>query len=295
MATIFGSCQNETKSIYLAGWEAEFNGDQQCQSFIKTQAVNKLTSKKLWSSIELVFENNKLTKAFDYDEGKRSPRKLNQNELGLKYTPVEPNQIFEFIRTENSQSYLGGEKPNNFNIPRTEFIAPFIYFGKLSNQDEPFNWLPFDLNLVSPIYSNLNATFIDYSNPLQPQIINIDELKKAGNSYELELKNDSYLEFKKQHIKYQKINREPRRFAHSGIPNWIQYPEIPICPKSKNLMKFVIQINSDSGIEKSKSNIVGRKEFYQQYFDHLNFWGDGDIFIFFEPSSKVACYIIQNT
>jgi hypothetical protein len=54
-----------TKTIFLAGWEVHLNGDEQCENFIATQVTNKATVDSLCYGIELVFENNKLTKAYD--------------------------------------------------------------------------------------------------------------------------------------------------------------------------------------------------------------------------------------
>ena len=33
----------------------------------------------------------------------------------------------------------------------------------------------------------------------------------------------------------------------------------------------------------------------QHYLDTLNFWCDGDLFVFLEPESKIMCLLIQNT
>ena len=80
----------------------------------------------------------------------------------------------------------------------------------------------------------------------------------------------------------------------SDVPNWIQDPDIPVCPKSNRIMMFVCQLQGD-GVTTKHSNVVAHDEWYEQYYNKLNFWGDGDLYVFFEPTSKVACYIIQNT
>ena len=58
-------------------------------------------------------------------------------------------------------------------------------------------------------------------------------------------------------------------------------------------MKFVIQING--GLEAEKTNVNPKDEFYRHYYENMNFWGDGDLYFFYEPESKVGCYFIQNT
>lgn len=142
LSCFFG--QKEEQHIYLAGWEVEFNGDEQCQKFLKTQIIDKVTANNIWSSIELVFRNGKLLKAYDIEEGDKSERVLKPSEIGFEFQKLNVNQIYNINQVTNSESYLGGEIPKEFNIPKFEFNAPFQYLGKFSKSEEAFNWLPFD-------------------------------------------------------------------------------------------------------------------------------------------------------
>lgn len=292
---IFGSClgQENEKHIYLAGWEAEFNGDEDCQRFLKTQVIDKQTAHTLWSSIELVFKDNKLDRAYDYEEGQKTERKLNESEIGFEYVDHTPHQIFEFNKTRSSKSYLGGEAPSEFTVPTFDFNAPFQYLGKFSKSDEPFAWLPFDLHIVAPIYLNFDTLYVDYSDPMNPKVIDVEKLSETDTSYD-ELKPDSEIVFKKVYIAGKKSNNYTYGMAHTGVPSWIQYPDIPTCPKSQKTMRFLCQMTSDI-IDTERTNIQPENEWNKQYFDNMNFWGDGDLYIFFDPESKVACFIIQNT
>ncbi len=293
---LFSACQSQhQQSIYLGGWEVTLNGDKECQKFIQTQAVDKKTASNLWSSIELIFEDNKLVEAYDYEEGYKTTRPLKRKEKGMKYQDVVPHQMFEIDEAEQSDSYLGDECPTDFTLPKLDFIAPFQYLGFLSNKDEAFRWLPFDLHLAAPIYLNFQYVMLDYSDPNKPVVLNLKELEEAGNSYEDELKVDSEIVFEKMNISTQKVNDYGAGIGHTGIPSWIQYPDIPTCPKSKKTMKFLMQLTSNIGIKTKRSNVSSESDWMLQYFDHLNFWSDGDLYIFFEPESKVICYIIQNT
>ena len=111
-----------------------------------------------------------------------------------------------------------------------------------------------------------------------------------------QIKSDSEIVFEKVYINTQKVNTIDIGIGHTGVPNWIQYPDIPSCPKSGKTMRFLLQLTLDGlDIPTKKTNVHPEKEWYKQYFDHMNFWGDGNLFIFFEPESKVACFMIQNT
>ena len=58
-------------------------------------------------------------------------------------------------------------------------------------------------------------------------------------------------------------------------------------------MKFLCQFIG--GVRTKRTNVEPKKEFYRRYYEKLDFWGGGYLYVFFEPTSKVACYFIQNT
>jgi hypothetical protein len=281
-----------TKSVFLAGWEVHLNGDQQCENFIATQITNKSTVERCYSGIELVFENGKLAKAYDYDDGNRKDRKLKADEVGLEYKEFNENHILQLIEDENGVHQLGGEVPNGFQFPENKCVVPFQYLGFIDNQDKNFNWLPFKVHLACPIYLNIGNVFLDYTNPEKPSIINRKEVEKADTSYNDDLNQDSEIVFNE--MKFSFLQQEEfSGTGHSGLPNWIQYPDIPMCPKSGKRMKFLCQLNG--GVTSKRTNVEPKDEWYRHYYEELNFWGDGDLFVFFEPASKVACYFIQIT
>lgn len=289
---LFKKSNKITKTIYLVGWEAHFNGDRACEDFIATQITDKNTFETVSAGIELVFENDKLTKAFDSQDGEKSVRELKSDEIGLIYQNFQANKISIIVENPNGLHQMGGELSHDFKFPENKCIVPFQYLGYINNADPNFSWLPFKLHLTCPIYLNIENVFLDYSDSLNPKIINKEEVENADTSYEEDLNPNSEIVFNE--MKFDFIDEidfsEP---GHAGIPNWIQYPDIPTCPISGRRMKFVCQLNS--GVTTKRSNVEAHDEWFKRYYEELNFWGDGDLFVFFEPSSKVACYFIQNT
>lgn len=289
---IFNRQNKITKSIFLAGWEVHLNGDQQCENFIATQITNKETVKKLYSGIELIFKDAKLIEAYDYEEGNRKKRELGIDEIGLKYKEFEENRILQLVEDEYGLHQLGGAIPNGFQLPENNCIVPFQYLGFINNQDKNFNWLPFKINLTCPIYLNIDKVFLDYSNPNNPIIINREEVEKVDASYEYDLNQNTEIIFNEMKFSFIE-EKEFSGVGHSGLPNWMQYPDIPLCPKSGKRMKFLCQLNG--GVTVKTTNIEPKDEWSRYYYEELNFGGDGELFVFFEPMSKVACYFIQNT
>jgi hypothetical protein len=281
------------KSIYLAGWwwDVHLNGDQQCEDFIATQITNKLTVKAISFGLELVFEDDILIKAYEYEDGKKKNHQLEADELGLTYTAFAENTILKLVKDANGIHQLGGEIPDDFQLPENKCVVPFQYLGYISNQEENFSWLPFKVHLTCPIYLNIDKVFLDYSNAQKPFIINRDEVEQADTEYDDDLNRNSEIVYNKMNFSF--IGK--RKFSGngwSGIPNWIQRPEIPICPKSGKRMKFLCQLWG--GVTTKRTNVEPKEEWYRKYYEELNF-SDGALFVFFEPTSKVACYFTQNT
>ncbi len=289
---LFNRKNKMAKRVFLAGWEVHLNGDKQCENFIATQITNKETVETLYSGIELVFENNKLIRAYDYQEGNRKDRELKPDEIGLEYKEFEENQILQLVEDPNGLHQLGGEIPDDFQLPENNCVVPFQYLGFINNQDKNLSWLKFKVNMTCPIFLNIGNVFLDYSNPNKPTIINKEEVENSDTSYEDDLNQNSEIIF--NDLKFSFVEKEEfSGTGHSGLPNWIQYPDIPMCPKSGKRMKFLCQING--GVNAKRTNVAPHKESWRHYYEELNFWGDGDLFVFFEPTSKVACYFIQNT
>jgi hypothetical protein len=284
--------RDTVKRIYLAGWEVQLNGNQQCENFIATQITTNEMADHLYQGIELIFENNKLSKAYDMEEGNRRPRTLEQDEIGLSLPNFPPNQILQFLENDQGKHQLGGEIPKSFTLPAFSGRVPFQYLGFISNLDSNFAWLPFNFHLTCPVYLNIENVFLDYTDPLRPVILNREEVEATDTSFTDELDQNSEIVFQKVNFDFIQ-DPDFSMTASAGVPNWIQYPDIPMCPKSGKRMKFLCQLHG--GIPAERTNVTPRKESYRHYFERMNFWGDGDLFVFFEPDSKVACYFIQNT
>lgn len=205
----------------------------------------------------------------------------------------------QFIQDENGLHQLGGDIPANFKVPDNEFLGGFQYLGFINNVDKYFDWLPFPLHLICPIFTDFEYIFLDYENPHEPKLIyptNSGEISSALD----ELTKDSYVVYNKANFSlttFEGIN-DDNEFEVVGIagnPAWTQVAESPTCPKSNKKMTFVCQLMSNGPITAKEKNFRSDNDYFEKLFTELNFWCDGDLKVFFEPTSKVACYFIQNT
>lgn len=84
-------------------------------------------------------------------------------------------------------------------------------------------------------------------------------------------------------------------YGITGLPFWIQYPEIPRCPVSGRLMRFVCHLNSCLSIKIVQSTLSFTTKYAKDYCYDLRFWGSGTLYIFMEPETKIVGFLIQDT
>jgi hypothetical protein len=202
---------------------------------------------------------------------------------------------YELIRDENGKHQIGGEVPDDFIIPTNEFIAGFQYLGFIDNSDPLFSWLPFKVNLIHPIYTDECSVFLDYTNPNSPTIIEPLDTGASTSAFDEIDKNSKIIfEVTKVSAGAKDDIDEFESIGICGQPEWLQDDGTPTCPKSGRKMKFLCQLGSFSEIKSIYSNVVPTKGM-AQYFEKLNFWCDGNLYIFIEPTGKTMCYTMQNT
>jgi len=208
----------------------------------------------------------------------------------------------KLIEKASGEHIFGGEKPEGFQIPENQFLAGFQYIGKLSSSDKHFDWLPFDLNLICPILLDFDYVYLDYSDPLNPNIIYPENTSIVTSAYE-------------EIDKHSKISYESKRFgveSFGGItddneydifgvvakpqPNFPDEPvQFPDCPITGKKMKFLVQLFSNKHLKTTAKSFIAKSEYEEKIHQHMNFWGDGSLKIFFAPASKIVAYSIQNT
>jgi hypothetical protein len=207
-------------------------------------------------------------------------------------------KMYEMLFDEHGKHQLGGDVPKDFEVPENEFKAGFQYLGFIDNSEDIFSWLPFKLNLIAPIYLDFDSVYLDYENQSAPKIIYPENTSGIGTAYDTIDKN-SIVIYEAKKISFKEFvgvteENEFDNIGFAGKPNWNQNNNIPVCPKTNKKMKFVCQLTSWSELKTKYTNVIAGDSYEEKLFQKMNFWDDGDLYIFMQPESKTVCCFIQN-
>ena len=281
------------KKLFLADNGVNLDGKEHCESFFETHVTTPEIAKTFYSYIELTYdEDGILDEAICRDEDTNVEELIIRDEIPFKNYRL--NKIINFHKDLNGINYIGGTPPSDFEIPENQCPGSFQYLGLINQMSVGFEWLPFNVNLICPIFTDMNKIWIDYSIATKPEILNKEMVNNLTSAFS-EVKPDSFIEYEKITFSTKESGKVEFDLGHSGIPEWVQFSDIPRCPKTNKTMRFLCQLLSDKTVKTSRTNIVPSSKYHNQYFETLDFWCGGDLFVFFEPESKIACYLIQNT
>ena len=298
----------EGKEIVLFSLEMDTSAGKSIEDYVQLHATGAADVERLaqlGGCLRLQFQNDRLVRLLEVDEFEEDERPIRPHLKGLKWREYPAHQLCYWVpetEPEGATAYLGGTPPADFTIPFDEEIAvPFQYIGKLVPTAD---WrLPFErLHLVYPLFATIGGyLFLDYSDENKPVVLDGFELIEhafgncvSGTTHHFEqvpLRLLSIKDVEDEDL----ISFSDWHYGYAGLPNWVQYPQIPYCPKTGHLMEFVGQFDTFGEIPTAESDLVFDGDYFELYSKHLNFWGDGCLFVFVCPASKVVGYLIQNT
>jgi hypothetical protein len=193
---------------------------------------------------------------------------------------------------------IGGKPSPEFEIPEFKF-GPLVYLGSISKDEKELEILNFDFQMICPIFMDLSEPiYFDYENSKKPIII--ESVETNFYQYFEEISPNTYVEYKKLNFSLKKlipiktkigvhqIDMIPDEIGIYEKPLWIHDEKWPICPINGKKMKFLFQFGD---IDESV-NIKGQETLDKEYIEpYLNF--RGNLYVFYEPESKIIAYLIQ--
>lgn len=281
--------KKNTKSRYIAGWEIYFEDTECLKKILLTQGIKKESLdivKNIQLVTEIVIEDDTIIEAIKQTEYYSKSKKII---IKLPIRDWKDRDVFLLEKDEKGPHKLGGTCPADLKLPHHESLkTPFIYIGTIDTSVKEFEWMNLPrLDIVYPVYEFNRGVFLDYSNPLQPQIINPETFDDEW--YDDDIKGVEKIVYREQKyaITYypdmKDLENNPDDYLICGVPIWIQAPEIPVCPVTGEIMQYVCSINSDAAIDIVDMTGIENLPFG----DYLIFGDHGDLYIFYHPVSKV--------
>lgn len=275
---------------YLAGWEVNFENTEVTRRFLQTQAVS-YEGFEFFKRVHLALELRKTAQGTIacFKHADRDVEKVADN-VELPDIQWEEHDVFFLKKCEHGRHVIGGEKPPGLQLPtHPNLTTPFQYIGCIDGTDSYFDWLKTPkLHLLFPVYECNFGVYLDWSDPNRPIILNPETFDPAWWNDEMEgietvvFDPTSYCTTTEIDIESYE-NKETDDVLLCGAPLWYQSPEIPVCPKTNETMKYVCTVNSDREI-RITSRQTGSLPFSR---DYLCFGDCGWLFVFYHPDSKI--------
>lgn len=275
---------------YYAAWSSSlrFLSDKEFNVYLKDYRVEKITAENCNTSTRITYSKGKLTDIKKFKNGHYIETKYKNEVLGKKIQDYPIVSAYNFKKIDQGKNVIGGKAPEVLTIPEVSGVK-FNYLGKLSAQEKAFSILSHDLYLCAPIYCDFDKLFLDYNNPLKPIVVKESALKLSHSEISNNLSSVNFEEYHFRLSRSKLVSEDV--IGHSGFPLWIQAIDIPSCPKTGEEMFFLCQLKTHSQVKIIDHDYSGNLKFQE----NINFWGDGNLFIFYNPNSKIACYFIQNS
>jgi len=286
---------NKTNSRYIAGWEIDYDDSKEFKKILLTQGINESGFeffKSVQSATEMIIKNDTVVKTITHSDKDSESEKI---KVRLPITDWVDRQVFLLSKDSNGNHKIGGDCPTDFKIPYHDNLkTPFVFIGTIDTSDTKFDWINLPrLDIIYPIYECNFGVFLDYSDSSNPKIINPDTFEDSW--FDDSIKGVDKVVFKEQMFSV-KAELDSQNYEDNqdsnlicGVPLWYQAPEIPTCPKTGKLMRFVCTINSDSSIDLKNSNGIENLPFG----DYLVFGDHGNLYVFYHPDSKILYLNIQ--
>lgn len=286
--------------MYFSGMVEDLRGSEEALDFLNYTRITKKAAENIYSASKIEHENGKVIDVIEIEEGEYLDSIFWDKDSAIKIGNIPLQNRLNLRFNSSGIHQLGGRIPSDLIMPNNVAQSPMCYLGFFSNVDSNLSWLPIKkLNLFCPLYSDFEIMYVSYENPIEPIILNREEIGKDYNSLSETYADDFRICFDTKKMKLEECDLEhiesDYMVGHIGAPEWVQQNIIPKCPISKKKMKFLVQFDSDNGIPFLEASSKINEEELTERSSHLTFWEDGVLFVFIEPETKVVAYYIQNT
>jgi len=291
--------RNDNPSKYLAGYEVSFENVEEAKRFLQTHAVDRKGFEFLKAvnfALELKTTEEGKIACFGYEPGGYVEKKA--DDIRLPDIEWQEHSLFFLKKSLRGRHVVGGEKPPGLELPdHPDLKTSFQYIGCIEGTDPYFQWMKIPkLHILFPVYECNFGIYLDWNEPNRPIILNPQTFNAAWwdesvAGYEnVVFESTRYSSTGEVDMKPFENAGTPDDILVCGVPIWIQYPEIPVCPKTGETMRYVCAINSDHEIRIKAGCQTKALPFSDEY---LCFGDYGKLYVFYHPDSKIMHVNIQ--
>jgi len=229
-----------------------------------------------------------------------------------------PHALWEAMPAPTGKSQIGGAPPGDLILPEArDFASGYGYVGTLSQADPAFG-LHQDVHLIWPFFCDYHAPlFLDITEPSAPKLIPRSrcEMLDAYSGEAVALDEDQVPEEadeiadlfeagpalpRYEAYRFDMVRaRDTSEFAQadgvfSGVPIWVQYPEVPLDPETGSPMRFLCQVTAQPRMVRVSAR-PDPGSVYHPAFEKMDFWGAGVLFAFLSDTARTLCLLVQNS
>ena len=294
------------RSVFIRYPDFELDGKLKCMSYLGAYGMSDELAQNLLeedrSILELEFAGERLIAARDWVSGEPQDVSLPEGSQTIHRDDVPQWPLYQLGKSkEPTGSHVGGKPPKDLVLPQPDCVAPFQYLGTITPDLAGLEWLPFDLHLVGPVLNHYRLLMLDYSDPMNPELINekesqLREFDFADEVITLEKVRNMRLGIRKINLK--SLLSDNWCFnsgveGHIGIPNWIQDSKLPACPRSGKPMSFVCEFGFGAFVDFTSCSTLPLADFSRRLDDVFSSVSYGTLYVFLEPETSMVCIMFQ--
>jgi hypothetical protein len=280
--------EQANRSFYFAGDHLELGDAESMNRFVRTQAIDEESFRYLGDITTTAELREVSLDVFDLYRHKHGEARKIAGGLRISNIKWPVRRIFFMNRDANGRHRLGGLPPQGLILPSHDAMeTTFQYIGMLDGTDPYFEWIGLpNVPLIFPLYEYNEGIFLDYADPLRPLILNPDTFSDDW----LEIDESGWEEVLFDEVRFTVGGPYRADVPNGGVPLWQQAPQIPVCPRSELVMRFVCAIPSIRDVTIMRGHEGENLPFADE---HLCFADEGTLYVFYQPASKIMHLQIQ--
>lgn len=302
------SSQSTQESLFLSDTSVWLDGKPECMAILATHGMSDelVPEQRIdYCILELVFEGERLVCATDWLFGEAKEHELLDGALNIRPVNIPKRPLYRLVlSSQDHDSHFGGRQPEVFSLPQTEYLAPFQFIGTLTTELEGLEWLPFKLHITLPTLNNYGTLYLDYKDPDSPVFMDTSDSELSDFNWKDDVMTTKTVRELRLTLRRQNlISKRTDAWdfgkgseGHLGIPNWVQFPDIPLCPHSGKTMKFVCEFGFNTAVTDLVDSLpLSNEEMSLHLQKHWQDMMYAVVYLFLEPESRILCVKIQST